>query len=149
VVTTRGVSSPSELVFVGPVYVLSLPFTGDEPTVKGLVTIGNQTYYHGLQFDLGHGGMGLAAISFRVPSGAHKFSAAFGSDVNNGCSNCTFDVFLDDVRVVDRPTQGNSAPQTIPPLDVTGITTVKLSVSMPNRQFISAVLADWGDPVFN
>jgi len=143
--TTLSTSSPSPLAFVGPVYVESLQLTGDQPTVRGQMTIGNQTYQHGLQFALGIGGQQVA-VSFGVPIGAHKFSTAFGNDVNQPGANFTYDVYVDGERVNDRTVQGDSAPQTFE-VDVTGKSTVKLIISTPVRYGV--VRADWGDPQFN
>lgn len=141
-------SSPSPLVFVGPVFVdsPSVQLTGDQPKLTGVVTIGNQTYDHGFQYEGGCSGPTQLSVSFAVPSGAHKFSTAFGSDVTHPSGNFTFDVFVDGQRVLDRQVPGDSAPLTFDK-DVTGKSTVKLSISAPI--FYGCALADWGDPQFN
>ncbi|HEV2033244.1 MAG TPA: adenylate/guanylate cyclase domain-containing protein [Candidatus Dormibacteraeota bacterium] len=141
-------SSPSPLVFVGPVFVdsPSVQLTGDQPKQRGMVTIGNQTYAHGLQYEGGCAGPTQLSVSFAVPSGAHKFSTAFGSDVTHPSGNFTFDVLVDGERVLDRQVPGDSAPLTFDK-DVTGKSTVKLSISAPI--FYGCALADWGDPQFN
>jgi serine/threonine-protein kinase len=143
VATTRSVSSPSPVIFVGPVYVESLQLSGDQPKVRGLVTIGTQRYQHGLEFDLAGFGSQQREFSVGVPSGAHKFSTALGSEPNG---NFMFEVFVDGTRVDMRLVRGDPAPQTID-VDVTGKSNVRLSISRPGGPYPG--LADWGDPQFN
>jgi serine/threonine protein kinase len=147
-VTTRGAYSPSPLVFVGPVYVDSsnVQLVGDQPYSRGLVKIGAQQYQYGLQYQGGSANWTQAAVSFAVPPGAHKFSTAFGSDVSHPSGNFTFAVFFDDQKVFERQVPADSPALTFEK-DVTGISTVKLTISAPI--FYGLALADWGDPQFN
>jgi serine/threonine protein kinase len=148
VVTTGSVSSPSPLVFSGPVFVdsPSVQLLGDRPYARGLVTIGAQQYQHGLQYQGGCAGPTQWAVSFAVPRGAHMFSTAYGSDASHPSGNFTFDVFFGDQKVLDRQVPVDS-PALNFEKDVTGISTVKLSISAPI--FYGCALADWGDPQFN
>ena len=147
--TTPGATSPSPLVFVGPVYVSDISqLSGDQPTVKGLVTIGATPYQHGLQYELTQGQ--TVAVSFAVPSGAQWFWTAIGIDAVQRQSTygqfatLTFDVFVDGQRKAELQVHPKSAAQTIE-VDVKGKSTVKLAISEP-LGVIDYPRADWGDP---
>ncbi len=143
-------AAPAPAHFQG-VYLDTIPELEGSEVTRGEVTIDGTTYAHGIQMNIGWA-LDKAEASYKIPAGAHQFSAIVGNDDNQPDSlweqiPVLFEVFVDGRRAAIAHAKGPGR-ETLPPVSVSGAGTLKL-VAINVGDELGGTMVDWGEPEFN